>query len=305
MTTTEALGAWGAYDRDDPFPLFAAVRELGPVHPVTLADGHDAWLVVGYEEARIALNDPRLSKDMHAALATGGGVVAEGLPGPVVRPAHAQRRPARSQPTAPPRLVRLHAAPRRGAPPAGAGDRGRPPRRDRRRRTRRAGRSRRRVRVPAAVHRHLRAARRARAGSGRPGARAHRAARPHLDPRRVRAGEGGVRRGRRDARGARRRQAGQPRRRPRERAHQRPRRRRAAQHPGAAVDDLPADRGRPRHDGEPHRQRRRRPAPASGAARRAAVRSRQARRRRRGAPPLRRTRSPLDLPLRRRTDGHR
>jgi cytochrome P450 len=85
VTTTEALGAWGAhdyYDRDDPFPLFAAVRELGPVHPVTLADGHDAWLVVGYEEARIALNDPRLSKDMHAALATGAGVVAEGLPGP-------------------------------------------------------------------------------------------------------------------------------------------------------------------------------------------------------------------------------
>jgi cytochrome P450 len=82
MATTEALRAWGAYDRDDPFPLFAEVRELGAVHPVTLADGHDAWLVVGYEEARSALNDPRLSKDMHAALATGAGVVAEGLPGP-------------------------------------------------------------------------------------------------------------------------------------------------------------------------------------------------------------------------------
>jgi cytochrome P450 len=82
MDTTEALAAWGAYDRDDPFPLFAAVLERGPVHPVTLADGHDAWLVVGYEEARIALNDGRLSKDMHAALATGGEVVAEGLPGP-------------------------------------------------------------------------------------------------------------------------------------------------------------------------------------------------------------------------------
>jgi cytochrome P450 len=38
--------------------------------------------VVGYEEARVALNDARLSKDMLAALATGGGVVAEGLPGP-------------------------------------------------------------------------------------------------------------------------------------------------------------------------------------------------------------------------------
>ena len=71
MKTSEALRAWGAYDRDDPFPLFAAVRQLGAVHEVTLADGHNAWLVVGYEEARTALNDPRLSKDMHAALATG------------------------------------------------------------------------------------------------------------------------------------------------------------------------------------------------------------------------------------------
>ena len=77
-----ALVTWGACDRDDPFPLFAKVRELGAVHAVTLADGHDAWLVVRYEEARAALKDPRLSKDMLAALATGAGVVAEGLPGP-------------------------------------------------------------------------------------------------------------------------------------------------------------------------------------------------------------------------------
>ncbi|HUE09275.1 MAG TPA: cytochrome P450 [Acidimicrobiales bacterium] len=82
MTLTDALSAWGSYDLDNPFPVFAQARELGPVHDVTLADGHDAWLVVGYEEARTALNDPRLSKDMHAALATGSGVVAEGLPGP-------------------------------------------------------------------------------------------------------------------------------------------------------------------------------------------------------------------------------
>jgi cytochrome P450 len=49
---------------------------------VRLADGHDAYLVVGFDEARRALNDPRLSKDMHAALASGDAVVAEGLPGP-------------------------------------------------------------------------------------------------------------------------------------------------------------------------------------------------------------------------------
>jgi cytochrome P450 len=82
MTTTDALAAWGAYDRDDPFPVFAAVRERGAVHEVTLVDGHSAWLVVRYNEALAALNDSRLSKDMHAALATGAGVVAEGLPGP-------------------------------------------------------------------------------------------------------------------------------------------------------------------------------------------------------------------------------
>lgn len=79
-----ALDAWGDYDRDDPFPLFAQVRAAGPVHEVRLADGHPAWLVVGHDEARAALNDPRLSKDMHAALARSGEVVAEGLPGPAL-----------------------------------------------------------------------------------------------------------------------------------------------------------------------------------------------------------------------------
>ena len=86
MTSTRhpALDSWGDYDRDDPFPLFAQVRSAAPVHEVRLADGHPAWLVVGHEEAKAALNDPRLSKDMHAALARSGEVVAEGLPGPAL-----------------------------------------------------------------------------------------------------------------------------------------------------------------------------------------------------------------------------
>ena len=79
-----ALDSWGEFDRDDPFPLFAQVRSAAPVHEVTLADGHAAWLVVGHDEARAALNHPRLSKDMHAALAHSGQVVAEGLPGPAL-----------------------------------------------------------------------------------------------------------------------------------------------------------------------------------------------------------------------------
>src|SRR6516164_6044318 len=82
MTIDKAFESWGSFDIDDPFPLFAQVRERGAVHPVRLADGHDAWLVVCFDEARSALNDPRLSKNMHAALASGAGVVAEGLPGP-------------------------------------------------------------------------------------------------------------------------------------------------------------------------------------------------------------------------------
>jgi cytochrome P450 PksS len=82
VAATEALQAWGSYDRDDPFPLFHDVLDLAPVHSVTLADGHDAWLVVGYDEVRVALNHPAFSKDMHAALASGDAVVAEGLPGP-------------------------------------------------------------------------------------------------------------------------------------------------------------------------------------------------------------------------------
>jgi cytochrome P450 len=76
------LECWGDYDRDHPFALFAEVRAAGPVHDVTLSDGHRAFLVVGYDAAREALNHPDLSKDMHAALARDGGVVAEGLPGP-------------------------------------------------------------------------------------------------------------------------------------------------------------------------------------------------------------------------------
>jgi cytochrome P450 len=77
-----ALDAWGDYDRDDPYPLFAQVQADGPVHEVTLADGHRAWLIVRHEQAKAALNHAGLSKDMHAALARDGAVVAEGLPGP-------------------------------------------------------------------------------------------------------------------------------------------------------------------------------------------------------------------------------
>ncbi|KUN89839.1 cytochrome [Streptomyces bungoensis] len=60
------LGEFGDAFRRDPHPVYARLREQGPVHRVR-APGADAdqttWLVVGYEEARAALADPRLAKD--------------------------------------------------------------------------------------------------------------------------------------------------------------------------------------------------------------------------------------------------
>jgi cytochrome P450 len=81
----DTLAAWGGWEpaiRDDPFGHFAQARTSGPVQRVRLADGHPAWVVLGYDAARQALNDPRISKDMLAALQNNGDVVAEGLPGP-------------------------------------------------------------------------------------------------------------------------------------------------------------------------------------------------------------------------------
>ncbi len=78
----QATSAWGGHDLDDPFPLLSGLRDQAGVQPVTLVDGRQAWLVTRYAEAKAALNDPRLSKDMAAALALDGAIVAEGLPGP-------------------------------------------------------------------------------------------------------------------------------------------------------------------------------------------------------------------------------
>jgi cytochrome P450 len=75
-------GGWTPAIRDDPFGHFAQARTRCPVQRVRLADGHPAWLVLGHDEARQALSDPRISKDMLAALRHNGDVVAEGLPGP-------------------------------------------------------------------------------------------------------------------------------------------------------------------------------------------------------------------------------
>ncbi len=82
---TDAVTTWGGWApaiRDDPFGHFAQARARCAVQPMLLADGHPAWVVLGYDAARQALSDPRISKDMLAALEDNDDVVAEGLPGP-------------------------------------------------------------------------------------------------------------------------------------------------------------------------------------------------------------------------------
>ncbi|MEU1177120.1 cytochrome P450 [Streptomyces sp. NPDC005820] len=66
MTTVIDLGEYGDAFRRDPHPVYASLRERGPVHRVRLPPPdahHETWLVVGHGEARAAFADPRLAKD--------------------------------------------------------------------------------------------------------------------------------------------------------------------------------------------------------------------------------------------------
>jgi cytochrome P450 len=63
--TTDAivdLTVHGEHFTADPYPVYARLRALGPLHRVRTDSGVE-WLVVGYDEARAALADPRLGKD--------------------------------------------------------------------------------------------------------------------------------------------------------------------------------------------------------------------------------------------------
>ena len=94
---TDTLATWGGWEpaiRDDPFGHFAEARARCPVQKARLADGHPAWVVLGYDAARQALDDPRISKDMLAALRGQRRRRGRGPARPGVLPAHAQRRPA-------------------------------------------------------------------------------------------------------------------------------------------------------------------------------------------------------------------
>ncbi|MFF4529911.1 cytochrome P450 [Streptomyces sp. NPDC001407] len=60
----EALSAPGTDFASDPYPVYARLREQGPVHKVRTAASGEVWLIVGHQEARAALTDPRLSNDI-------------------------------------------------------------------------------------------------------------------------------------------------------------------------------------------------------------------------------------------------
>jgi cytochrome P450 len=58
------LAALGESFTRDPYPVYARLREQGPVHRIRMPEGGaQAWLVVGYEAGRAALADDRLTKD--------------------------------------------------------------------------------------------------------------------------------------------------------------------------------------------------------------------------------------------------
>ncbi len=57
------LAAMGEEFVRDPYPVYARLREQGPIHRVRIPAGTEAWLVVGYEAGRAALSDVRLAKD--------------------------------------------------------------------------------------------------------------------------------------------------------------------------------------------------------------------------------------------------
>lgn len=51
----------------DPYPMYAKLREDGPVQRVVSPEGRPVWLITRYPEARAALADPRLSLDRRNA----------------------------------------------------------------------------------------------------------------------------------------------------------------------------------------------------------------------------------------------
>ncbi len=52
----------------DPYPFYAKLRDLAPVHPVTLGDKRTVWLVTRYDDVLTVLKDERFAKDKRSVL---------------------------------------------------------------------------------------------------------------------------------------------------------------------------------------------------------------------------------------------
>ncbi|MEO3751922.1 cytochrome P450 [Streptomyces sp. B6B3] len=71
--TLEELAPDGHNLATDPYPLYATLREKGPVHRISLPEGGESWLVVTRDAARAALADPRLCNDVRHSSGTTDG----------------------------------------------------------------------------------------------------------------------------------------------------------------------------------------------------------------------------------------
>ncbi|MCW7940667.1 cytochrome P450 [Streptomyces hygroscopicus] len=54
--------------RANPYPVYARLRESAPVCPLSPPHGVETYLITRYDDAKAALTDPRISKDMYAAI---------------------------------------------------------------------------------------------------------------------------------------------------------------------------------------------------------------------------------------------
>ena len=84
---TDCVNRWRAFDQatvDDPYPLYAQLREAAPVMRVTMPGGRAVWLVAGYDAARQVLTDISLTKDLDRVEAAHPGGVPAGLRHPLV-----------------------------------------------------------------------------------------------------------------------------------------------------------------------------------------------------------------------------
>ncbi|MFF4104506.1 cytochrome P450 [Streptomyces sp. NPDC001903] len=78
--TLEELAPEGVDVTADPYPAYAALREKGHVHRIHVPGSGDVWLVLGRDEVRAGLTDPRLRNDIrHSATWESDGGHAIGL----------------------------------------------------------------------------------------------------------------------------------------------------------------------------------------------------------------------------------